>query len=229
MATFAGFPKDTLDFLDDLSHNNNRAWFAENKSRYEASVLAPSLALIECLKKPLDKVAPMLGVEAKRSGGSLMRIYKDTRFSNDKTPYKINIGIQFRHVAGKDVHAPGVYLHIAPEECFFGAGLWRPDAVALQAIRAAIVGNPAGWQKAIGGKRFRESYEVYDDRLKTAPRGIDRAHPLINDLRLKSFLGTCYLTRKQVESPQLLDDLPRLVKQAAPLMSFLCQAVEQPY
>ncbi len=229
MATFTGFPKDTLEFLDDLGHNNNRAWFAEHKLRYEASVLAPALALIESLKKPLDKVAPMLSVEAKKSGGSLMRIYKDTRFSKDKTPYKTNIGIQFRHVAGKDVHAPGVYLHIANDECFFGAGMWRPDAAALQKIRAAILSDPTVWKKAVDGKRFRETYSLYDDRLKTAPRGIDREHPLIIDLRLKSFLGTCYLKRAQIESPQLLSDIPRFVKQAAPLMGFLCQAVEQPY
>lgn len=229
MATFTGFPKDTLEFLDDLGHNNHRAWFAENKQRYEASVLAPALALIESLKKPLEKVAPMLSVEAKKSGGSLMRIYKDTRFSKDKTPYKTNIGIQFRHVAGKDVHAPGGYLHIANDECFFGAGMWRPDAAALQKIRAAILSDPTGWKKAVYGKRFRETYSVYDDRLKTAPRGIDRDHPLINDLRLKSFLGTYYMKRAQIESPQLLSDIPRLVKQAAPLMGFLCHAVERPY
>ncbi len=229
MSSFNGFPKDTLKFLSALAKNNNREWFAENKQRYEESVLLPALSLIECLRKPLEKVAPMLTVEPKKSGGSLMRIYKDTRFSNDKTPYKTNIGIQFRHAAGKDVHAPGVYLHISPDECFFGGGMWRPDSTALQAIRAAIERDPQSWNKAIKNKRFRETYELYDDRLKTAPRGVDRNHPLIDDLRLKSFLGMCPLSKAQIESPQLLGDIPLMVKAAAPLMDFLCQAVEQPY
>lgn len=226
---FAGFPKDTIEFLCDLSDNNTRDWFAANKERYEQSFLAPSLEFISAVEKPLLRVAPMLEAKAKRVGGSLMRIYKDTRFSNDKTPYKTNIGIQFRHSAGKDVHAPGIYLHIAEDECFVGAGMWRPDSTATQGIRAAIEAEPKAWQKAVGGKRFTDAFELYDDRLKTAPRGVAKDHPMIESLRLKSFLGMSKLTRKQIESPTLVDSLIQHIKAAAPLMNFLCKAVGQPY
>jgi uncharacterized protein (TIGR02453 family) len=229
LPTFSGFPKDTIEFLCDLADNNTRDWFAENKVRYESSFLGPALAFISSIEKPLQRIAPMLDVKAKKVGGSLMRIYKDTRFSNDKTPYKTNMGIQFRHSAGKDVHAPGIYVHIAEDECFLGAGMWRPDAVALQNIRAAIQEAPKAWQKASNGKRFKEVFELYDDRLKTAPRGVSKDHPQLGALRLKSFLGMAKLTRKQVESPTLVDVVTKHVRAAAPMMNFLCAAVGQPY
>lgn len=229
MTTFDGFPKDTIEFLTDLRDNNNRDWFNENKTRYEQSFVQPSLQLIEALQRPLGKIAPMLKVEPKRMGGSLMRIYKDTRFSNDKTPYKTNIGIQFRHAAGKDVHAPGVYVHIDPDECFFGAGAWRPDSPTLLQFRTAIVEKPAAWKRATRSSKFSATFNMYDDRLKTPPRGFDKEHPLVEDLRLKSFLCACTFERSMVESAELVREIPKLVKAAAPLMAFLCEAMGQPY
>lgn len=229
MSTFEGFPTDTFRFLSQLAKNNNREWFSEHKQRYERSFLEPALEFIRSLEKPLAKVAPMLSVEAKKMGGSLMRIYKDTRFSKDKTPYKTNIGIHFRHRAGKDVHAPGVYFHIAPDECFFGAGIWRPPSDALKSIREHIVDNPDTWQKVRKNKRFRTAYSLHEDRLKTAPRGFDKEHPLVDDLRLKSFIGTASLSRKLIQSSELVPEIPKLVKSGEPLMSFLCEALHQPY
>ena len=229
MATFSGFPKDTLRFLSDLSANNNRDWFALNKQRYEQSFLEPALDLIRSLEQPLAKTAPLLSVEPKKMGGSLMRIYKDTRFSKDKTPYKTNIGIHFRHRAGKDVHAPGVYLHIAVDECFLGTGIWKPPSDALRRIRDRIADEPQAWKRVLKHKKFNASFTMYDDRLKSAPRGFDKQHALIDELRQRSYLGMASLTRKQVESPTLVATLNRLVADAKPLMTFLCQALDQPY
>ena len=112
--SFAGFPKDTLRFLADLSKNNDRDWFADNKDRYESAFVEPSLEFIAAMEKPLKKISPFLVAAPKKQSGSLMRIYRDVRFSKNKNPYKTNIGIQFRHEAGKDVHAPGLYVHLAP-------------------------------------------------------------------------------------------------------------------
>jgi uncharacterized protein (TIGR02453 family) len=86
--------------------------------------------------------------QSRKVGGSLMRVYRDTRFSRDKTPYKTNIGIQFRHELGKDVHAPGYYLHIAPNECFAAIGLWHPESSALFKIRQAIADKSEAWRAA---------------------------------------------------------------------------------
>ncbi|QDV23952.1 DUF2461 domain-containing protein [Aureliella helgolandensis] len=226
---FTGFPCDTIDFLADLGANNTREWFSLNKARYEQSFLAPSLKFIAAMEKPLQRVAPLLKAEPKKMGGSLMRIYKDTRFSKDKTPYKTNIGIHFRHQLGKDVHSPGVYLHIAPDGCFMGAGIWRPDSASLSLIRERILQDEAAWTRMRRGKRFRETFELHDDRLKTAPRGIDRSHPQIEDLRLKSFIAMAPLSRQVIQGPELIKTLTQRVRDAQPLMLFLAEALGHPY
>jgi uncharacterized protein (TIGR02453 family) len=226
---FPGFPPDCFEFLKDLRDNNQRDWFAAHKERYEQSVLEPALALIRCLERPLAKAAPLLRVEAKKMGGSLMRIYKDTRFSKDKTPYKTNIGIQFRHQLGRDVHAPGVYLHIAPDECFLGVGTWRPPSDSLKKIREYIVHHESGWRKVLANKKFRESFSLYEDRLKSVPRGYDKQHPLIDQLRQQSFLGTAPLSPAQIQSPELSALIPKLITAGKPFMLALCEALEQPW
>lgn len=229
MSTFEGFPRDTIRFLTDLENNNSREWFAEQRDRYENSFLEPSLSFIRAMEKPLQKIAPLLLAEPKKMGGSLMRVFRDTRFSKDKTPYKTNIGIQFRHQSGKDVHAPGIYIHIASDGCFLGAGVWRPPSDALKAIRKHVSDHPQAWGKVKRHKGFSTSFEVYDDRLKTVPRGYDKQDPLIDDLRLKSYLGMVPLTRKMVESGELVPTATKLVKNASPLMVFLCEALNLPY
>jgi uncharacterized protein (TIGR02453 family) len=104
---YAGFNAESLGFLEELSRNNNREWFTANKSRYEEQVLDVALRFIQSMQDPLAEIAPNFVAQATRVGGSLMRVYRDTRFSKDKTPYKTNIGIQFRHERAKDVHSPG--------------------------------------------------------------------------------------------------------------------------
>ncbi|MEZ6075236.1 MAG: TIGR02453 family protein [Pirellulaceae bacterium] len=158
-----------------------------HKTRYEQSVLAPALELITALQKPLAKARCC---ELNRNGwGSLMRIYKDTRFSKDKTPYKTNVGIQFRHQRGGDVHAPGVYLHVSPAECFLGVGTWRPPSDALRRIRDYIISHETTWIKLLKQKKFNAAFTMHEDRLKSTPRGYDKHHPLIDELRQQSFIG----------------------------------------
>ena len=115
------FNPETLSFLNELAQNNNRDWFNENKVRYEEQVLDVALLFIQSMQKPLREIAPHFTAIPKRMGGSLMRVYRDTRFSKNKTPYKTNIGIQFRHEQAKDVHSPGFYVHVDPEQVFY----WR--------------------------------------------------------------------------------------------------------
>lgn len=228
MAEYTGFPKDTIPFLKSLTKNNTREWFNAHKHRYEASFLNPALELIEALVHPLGAVAPCLKVEVKKSGGSLMRIYRDTRFSKDKTPYKTNIGIHFRHQAGKDVHAPGIYLHIAPNECFLAAGIWHPASGPIREIRQHIVDNPDTWKRALG-RGFAKNFTLHDESLKNCPRGFDKEHPLLDYLKLKSFIGMSPLDRKIIESEEVLKVIPRLAKSARPLLEFLCEALGLPY
>ena len=125
---YRGFNSATLAFLRELEANNNREWFKLNKSRYEEHVLDVALQFIESMQRPLANIAPEFVAMPTRVGGSLMRVYKDARFAKGKSPYKTNIGIQFRHELGKDVHAPAYYVHIEADSAFLAAGMWRPES-----------------------------------------------------------------------------------------------------
>lgn len=202
---------------------------SENKSRYIETVQRPSWDLIEHLAKPLSKVAPFIVANPEKSGGSLMRIYRDTRFSKDKTPYKNYVGMHFRHDAGKDIHAPGIYLHFAADECFVAAGCYRPEPSVLAKIRAAIDEDGKSWTKARDDRKFRQHYTLWGESLKTTPRDYPRDHPLIDDLKRKDFIGVSPLTRDEVVSDELLPMIIERTKAARPIMRFLCEAIGVPY
>jgi len=222
---FPGFPLGLLHFLNDLSKHNQRTWFQENKARYEQELLAPSLAFIEAMAGPLQKISPHFLAAPKRVGGSLMRIYRDVRFSKDKRPYKTNVGIQFRHAAGRDVHAPGFYFHIDTEEVFLGAGMWHPESKALARIRRAIVKDSASWKRVKGGKAFLDRYELAGESLKRPPRGFDTDHPLLEDLKRKDHIGVCHLDHDALFDPSIIQEVAATFRAAKPYMKFLCQAI----
>lgn len=225
---FEGFTPETIKFFRQLSKNNNREWFAKNKARYEDVVLNPALELVTEMQEPLKKVSPHFVAVAKKSGGSLMRIYRDTRFSKDKTPYKTNLGIHFRHEAGKNVHAPGFYFHIDKKEIFVGAGIWHPDNSTLKKIRMRIVDDPAGWKRARNGKKFRSMFELRGDALKRPPRGFDAEHPLIEDLKRKDHIGLTALSESELFDRKLINILVARFKTAIPYVRFLCDALPLP-
>jgi uncharacterized protein (TIGR02453 family) len=216
-------------FLKELRKNNNREWFTENKSRYELDVREPAVELVRQLEKPLAKIAPMLMAIAKGHGGSVMRIHKDTRFSKDKTPYKTNVGISLRHEACKDIHAPGVYLHLDPDECFIGAGCWRPEKSVLAATRAAIDRDPKAWLRARDNKAFRKSFSLTGESLKSKPRDYPVDHPMIEDLKRIDFIAVAPLSEKEITDPQIVPTLIDHIKRSKPLMQFLCDAINIPY
>jgi len=218
------FSKKTIAFLKELTKNNNRDWFNENKQRYEDEVRTPALEFIESMAPALQRVSPHFDASAKKVGGSLMRVYRDTRFGNDKTPYKTNIGIHFRHARAKDVHAPGFYVHIEPTECFFGAGIWRPESSTLKAIRTLIDEHPKEWQSIKRKVTAKSELELAGDSLKRAPKGFDPEHKLIEDLKRKDFIATCPLKVSAIYSKNFDQQVAGLFKTGAPLMKFLCAA-----
>ena len=159
----------------------------------------------------------------------MFRIYRDVRFSKDKSPYKTHTGIQFRHDLGKDAHAPGFYFHIEPGGCFIALGCWRPDGPSLRKMREAISDDPRAWKRAVGGKRFKDSYALEGERLKRPPRDFDPEHPLIEDLKRKDFIGVTQVSQKFVVSPELPKQLASTYRAGAPLVKFLCEALGVPY
>lgn len=226
---YAKFEPETLAFLDELSANNNREWFKENKSRYEEKVLDVALRFIQSMHEPLGEIAPHFVAQATRMGGSLMRVYRDTRFAKNKLPYKTNIGIQFRHEQARNVHAPGYYVHIDPEQLFIGVGMWRPESDPLRSIRERIAARPAEWKRASRDKTFRRHFELGGESLTRAPRGFDKDHELIDDIRRKSFMGVKNLDRDDCLSPQFQRKVETAFKAATPFMRFLCKSVGVPF
>ena len=223
------FTKATIAFLDELTANNNRAWFEENKPRYESLVREPAAAFIEAMAPRLASFAPHFRADPRKMGGSLMRVFRDTRFSRDKTPYKTNIGIQFRHELGKDVHAPGFYVHIAVDECFLAVGCWHPESDALGRIRERIARKPEAWFAARDRKTFAAQWTLSGDSLTRPPRGYAENHPAIEDLLRKDFVGLASLTLAEVTAPRLVNLAAGRFAASAPFMQFLCAALDVPY
>ena len=225
---FEGFAPGVTGFLAELAANNDRAWFAENKPRYEAEVLAPALAFISAMAQPLAEFAPEFVAVAKRSGGSLMRVYRDVRFSKDKRPYKTNLGIQFRHRLGKDVHAPGYYFHLEPGRAFIAAGCWRPAGPALHGIREFLSDNPRGWARA-RDDALAGGFELAGDSLVRPPRGFAADHPAIDDLKRKDFMLLRELDPADLSGPDAVDRAAGDCRTATPFVAYLCAALDVPF
>ena len=230
MTTFRGLPKDFFAFFKELSKNNERAWFEENKQRYKDSVVAPLSDFMTAMSPRVAKISKHIVVDPRPNGGSMFRIYRDVRFAKDKRPYKENAGCQFRHAQGKDAHAPGFYIHFSVDEVFFGGGLWMPEPDALSKIRHAIADDPKAWKKVVEDKAFAKTFDgVHGDGLSRPPKGFDPEHPYINDIKRKSFFAMHESSAKTAQSPALLDDVDETFKAAKPLMRFLCDAVGAPF
>jgi uncharacterized protein (TIGR02453 family) len=229
MASTRYFTKETFAFLKDLDEYNDREWFARNKPRYEKTVKEPALRFILDFGPLLAGISKQFRADPRPVGGSLFRIYRDTRFSKDKSPYKTHTGIQFRHRAGKDVHAPGFYLHIEPRNVFAGAGIWHPDSTTLKRIRSYIIGKPSDWKRTINAKAFKNRFELAGDSLKRPPRGFDAEHPYIDDIKRKDFIAITRLSQKNVTHPEIPTEFARICRDGAGLVEYLCAAVGVPY
>lgn len=229
MGNATNFSPHLFKFLRQLRRNNDREWFRANKHRYESEVRDPLLAFIAAFGPRLHKISPCFIADASPVGGSMFRIYRDTRFSRDKSPYKTMATAQFRHEEGKDVHAPGFYLHLEPGNVFVGAGLWHPDTRTQSKIREAMVEHPTRWKRAISGKSFRQHCTLAGEALKRPPRGYDAEHPLIEDLKRKDFIAVTRFDERAACAEDFMSDFVRTCRAASPLVRFLTEALELAY
>jgi len=222
----AYFTPATFRFLRELARNNNRAWFDANRARYDDVLRQPFLQLIGDLAAPLAKISPHYVADPRPQGGSLFRIHRDTRFANDKRPYKTWAGARFAHQRRREVEAPSFYLHIQPGDCFAGGGLWHPEPATLKKIRAFLEENPAAWKKATHAKAFRERFEFWGESLTRPPRGFDPAHELIEDIKRKNFAAGTGFPDALAGSDELRPFLVDTFRRIAPMIDYLCAAVE---
>ena len=215
----AYFTPELFRFLTRLKRNNNRDWFLAHKDEYENCVRGPALRFITEFGGPLSEISPYLVADPRPSRGSLFRIYRDTRFSSDKRPYKTNIAMRFSH-RGKDVHSPGFYLHLEPGGCFAASGLWHPEPPTLLKVRSAIVARSKDWRAV---RRLLN----WDDasRLSRAPRGFPADHEFVEDLKLRDLGTSVDLTEQQVCSAQFMAVFAAACRKMSPIAGFLSDAV----
>lgn len=220
------FTKKTFTFLRDLAANNNREWFAANRRRYEDDLRNPYLRLIGDLQAPLAKISPRYRADPRAQGGSLFRIHRDTRFANDKTPYKTWAGARFGHERRREIEAPSFYMHLQPRDCFAGGGIWHPEPSTLKKIRDFLADNPAAWKKAVHTKAFEQRFEFWGEKLTRPPRGFDPAHELIEDIKRKNYAAGQGFPDALACSDELHPYLVDTFKRIAPMIDYLCAAVE---
>lgn len=224
MSTY--FSDKTFKFLRALGRNNNRDWFTAHKADYEAHLRQPFLRLITDLQPDLAAISPHYRADPRPMGGSLFRIYRDTRFANDKTPYKTWSGARFFHERSKQVPAPSFYLHIAPGDCFVGGGLWHPEPETQRRIRNFMLDNPSGWKAAVQSPAFRRRFELTGDTLVRPPRGFPADHELIDDIKRKDFVAGAGLDDDTVLGPRLRQSVAAQFKALAPMIDYLCAALD---
>lgn len=216
--------RSTLKFLKDLRQNNNKPWFDENKPQYQQAK-DDFETMVQQLIDGMAKVDPTIqGLQVK---DCVFRIYKDVRFSKDKTPYKNNMGAYFSK-GGKKSSNAGYYFQLEPGASFVAGGLWMPEAPALKKVRQEIDYNFTEFQGIVGQKEFIKTLgKVNGETLKSAPQGYTEDNPAIAYLKLKSLIVNHNITDDATTQPTLVRDILRSFALMQPFVNFLNRALEE--
>ena len=222
---FVGFPKNAIDFLRRLKRNNNRPWFEKHKSEYETDVKLPMQSFISSLQPHFDSFAPEFDVNPKRS---LFRIYRDIRFSKDKTPYKTHVAAHFvLRGKPKGTEGSGYYLHIEPGSIFLGGGIYMPDSDQLKKIRREIANRPEVFLSIVNNNQFVKRFKKIDgDKLQRVPIGFDPNHSMAEWLKLKQFFVGVEWGEEKCLRAQFVKEVAKVFEVATPLVAFLNDAMK---
>ena len=220
------FTDKTFRFLRALARHNSREWFHEHKADYDAHLRDPFLQLIGDLQPDVLAISEHYRADPRGVGGSLFRIHRDTRFSNDKTPYKTWAGARFAHERRRQVEAPSFYMHIQPGNCFVGAGLWHPEPESQRRIRQFIFDNPGAWKAAVHTPAFKRKFDMAGESLVRPPRGYPAEHELIEDFKRKDFVATVAIDDAVVLGPSLRKSMANHLAGLAPLVDYLCASLD---
>jgi uncharacterized protein (TIGR02453 family) len=216
--------KSTLGFLKKLKKNNNREWFNTNKHMYDEARQDFEIFVDALILTVSDFDSACAGLEPKKC---IFRIYRDVRFSKNKSPYKINFGAVLRHGGRKSVNKSDYYFHLQPgNESFAGGGLFQPDNTLLKKVRRKIADDFDEWQEIIKNKEFKKHFKSFwnEDALKRVPAGYDADHPAAEFLKLKHFIVWKDLTDEEVTSQKLVDKCDRIYRAIYPMLEFLNKA-----
>ncbi len=222
---FPGFPGEMVEFFRGLEKNNNREWFQKRKSVFEAAVKLPMVDLVEQINQELAKFAPDHINDPKKA---IYRIYRDTRFSNDKTPYKLHIGAIFPHRRLEKHGGGGFYFHVSHQEFLVAGGAYMPGKDELLAIRTHVAARHGELRKIIAAKRFRDLFgELAGESLVRPPKGFDAAHPAIGIIKRKQWYAYTSEPAGIVTSPSLGEEVVKRFRALQPLVEFLNEPLLQ--
>jgi uncharacterized protein (TIGR02453 family) len=223
------FDPDLLRFLNDLRSHNNKPWFERNRSRYERVYKDAFTSFVTEFGSRLSHLSPYLVADPRPVGGSVMRIFRDTRFSKDKSPYRTYTVVHFAHRDAGEGRAPGLFLYVAPDEISAGGGLWHPEPAVAHKIRTRIVRRPGEWLAATASPTFRRRFKLTGESLKRPPPGFPRDHPQIAELMRRDFVASTDVPRSEFTSTRFLAFYEGVGRDLRPLLKFLCDAVGLPF
>lgn len=217
---FTGFPKEGLVFLQKLKKNNRRDWFQPRKDQFDTLLKFPMQCLVATLGEKLRRDAPEFSYDPKKA---LFRIYRDTRFSKLKIPYKTNVGasldVKSDKPRGEQI---SFYMHIEPEGVFAGGGLYMLTPDQLKAVRASIIDDPETYLEVVEDAAFKKMFKrIEGEKLKTAPKGIAKDHPMLEHLQHKQFFVSKPFTDAAIHKAKFADDLAHVFRTMLPLMRWL--------
>jgi len=216
----AHFAPALFAFLRELKEHNDREWFAANRERFVTDVEGPMLAFIKDFAPKLREISPAYVADARRMGGSLFRIHRDTRFSADKSPYKTWTAARFSHEARRKLPSvPAFYLHLGVDHCFGGGGAYHLDRPALTRIRQQVVDTPEAWATA------RKGLEIHGEQLKRAPAGFPSSHEHIEDLKRQNLYVMAEFSEDDVVADGFLERFVEASRHAAPVLEFQTKAL----
>jgi uncharacterized protein (TIGR02453 family) len=215
------FTAETLKFLRALKRNNRREWFNAHRDDYDALVRQPMTAIVERLAHDFRGFAPELVASPKVS---IYRIYRDTRFSENKTPYKTHVAAVFPPRGLPKHEGAGVYFHVSPEEVWIGGGMYAPQTPQLHAVREHIAANAKKLRSIVESPGFRRRVGTLEgERLQRVPRGFPKDHPAADYLKYRQFLAGAELPPSVATSPKFYGTLLDVFRQVVPLIRFLNQ------
>jgi uncharacterized protein (TIGR02453 family) len=217
---FSGFPPEALKFFASLARNNDREWFQPRKEIFDTRIKAPMLDLIAALNEDLAKVAPAYTADPKKA---VYRIYRDTRFSPDKTPYKTHIAAIFPRKGGERGSTPGFYFHISAKEVGIAGGLYEPQPEHLYSVRSWLVDHHKEFRKATRSCK-KLMGDMYGESLKRVPKGFDSEHPAADLLKMKRWVVWTALPAKLATTPELQKELIKRFKAMLPMTELLDRA-----
>jgi len=216
---------DILQFLEELKQNNTREWFAENKQKYEKANKS-LLTLVEQLIPVVQRIDSSIG--ALTAKDCVFRIYRDTRFSPDKTPYKTNMGAYFARGGRKSIYA-GYYMHLEPGNSMLAGGIWMPEPEALKRIRQEIYYNSAEFKSLLESKSFKDNFGTLSEegKLKNPPRDFPADFPDIELLKNKNFTMFHSLSDEKVKSEDFTKEFSKVFEAMKPINEFLNKAFRE--